>query len=309
MPENDISWAVLRRIVQDWAGAAADLAEVKPLAGGCINTTLALKTRDGARAVLKISPHRVNREYAREAQQLQLLREHGLPAPQVYACKIGHLDDPHSYLLMEHIDGVDLKHARQQCGGPEYDRLQTQLADLVLAMHAQTGLRYQRVGEESAVQFDNWPEFYHHVYDPVLREAERTNLLAPKVRKVLWRVHERLGSLLQHDDQPRLVHWDIWATNVLAAPNGDGHWRITGLVDPNCKYAHFEAEIAYMELFGTVTQTFLKAYQAARRLPAEYHARRKIVYQIYPLLNHVQLFGAEYVKPLLALVEKAASLT
>ena len=38
--ETDISWQVLRRIVHDWVGAAAELAEVKPLVGGCINTTV-----------------------------------------------------------------------------------------------------------------------------------------------------------------------------------------------------------------------------------------------------------------------------
>ena len=70
--ENDISWQVLRRIVHDWAGSAAELTEVKPLEGGCINTTLALMTAGGPRAVLKISPHRVNREFLREAEQQRL---------------------------------------------------------------------------------------------------------------------------------------------------------------------------------------------------------------------------------------------
>ena len=54
LQENDISWQVLRRIVHDWAGSAAELSEVKPLEGGCINTTLALMTKSGPRAVLKI---------------------------------------------------------------------------------------------------------------------------------------------------------------------------------------------------------------------------------------------------------------
>src|SRR2546421_6186244 len=95
--ESDISWQLLRRIVHDWAGNSAELADVKPLTGGCISDTLALHIKDGARAVLKISTHRVDRSYLDEAEQLRLLKKIGVPVPEVYACKLGTLDDPHSY--------------------------------------------------------------------------------------------------------------------------------------------------------------------------------------------------------------------
>ena len=45
--EGDISWQLLRRIVQDWAGSSAELAEVTHLDGGSISTTLLLTTNDG----------------------------------------------------------------------------------------------------------------------------------------------------------------------------------------------------------------------------------------------------------------------
>src|SRR5436305_875354 len=81
-------------------------------------------------------------------------------------------------------------------------------------------------------------------------------------------------------------------------------WRIAALLDPNCKYAHAEAEIAYMELFGTVTPTFMKAYQKERKLSPEYHAFRKPVYQMYSLLNHLRVFGPEYLKPAIGAIER-----
>jgi len=67
MGEIDISWEVLRRIVRDWAGESVEPQQFEPLHGGCINTTLALKLNDGRKFVLKISPHRVDRAYEREA--------------------------------------------------------------------------------------------------------------------------------------------------------------------------------------------------------------------------------------------------
>ncbi len=120
--ETDISWQVLRRIVHEWAGTSAELAAVKSLAGGSINTTLELELQDGKKAVLKISPHRVDKAYAHEAYQLQLLRETGLPTPDVYQWKIGMLDDPFSYILIEHIDGMNLSDAKRACSAEQFDQ-------------------------------------------------------------------------------------------------------------------------------------------------------------------------------------------
>jgi fructosamine-3-kinase len=304
--DADISWQVLRRIVHDWMGTTAELAAVTPLYGGCINTTLALTTQDGARAVLKISPHRVDRSYLHEAYQLNLLRALGLPAPQVYSCKVGTLDDPHSYLLMEFLSGVDLAEARRRCAPEQFDHLQAHLADLLLRLHANTSSHYARLVEGQREEFTSWPEFYRRVYDPIWKEAEKQAILPVKMRKQIAKVHQKLDVLLAHDDCPRLVHWDIWSTNVLAYPDEHGKWWITGILDPNCKYAHAEAELAYMELFHTVTPAFLRAYQSAHRLAPEYQRVRRPVYQLYPLINHLHLFGAEYLKPLSAAVERVA---
>src|SRR5256885_11814029 len=120
---GDISWPVLRRIVQEWAGTDAELTDVSPMDGGNINTTLLLGTTTGDKAVLKISQYRVDQSYDREAYQLNLLRGLGIPTPQVYAWKTGTLDDPNSYLLMEYLPGQDLAHAKQQCTPEQYDDL------------------------------------------------------------------------------------------------------------------------------------------------------------------------------------------
>src|SRR5688572_23336652 len=122
--EVDISWEALRRIVQDWAGSSAEPSEFEPLVGGCINTTLLLKLKDGTKTVLKVSPYRVDRSFEREATQLTLLKTLGIPVPEVYAWKIGSLDDPVSYLLMEFVEGADFAHAKSLCTPEDYDDLQ-----------------------------------------------------------------------------------------------------------------------------------------------------------------------------------------
>jgi fructosamine-3-kinase len=305
---DDISWQTLRRIVREWAGESAELTEVKPLEGGAINTTLALTCAAGERCVIKISPHRVNRDYAREAWQLDLLRGAGLPTPKVYDAHIGSLEDPNSYLLMEFIDGIDLAEAKRRCDAEQFDRLQAQLAQLVLAMHGHTSTSYCRCTGPEPKLFGTWPAFYREVYDPIWHDVEKDAHLPKPTRKLIAKVHEKLDRLLAHNDVPRLVHWDIWATNLLAAPDASGNWRITAVLDPNCKFAHAEAEIAYIDLFHTCTPAFLKAYQQARKLDEAYHRVRKPIYQLYPMINHVHLFGHHYLTPLTQAAERCAAL-
>jgi fructosamine-3-kinase len=304
----DISWQVLRQIVQEWAGTSAELAEVRPLEGGSVSTTLDLETRDGRRAVLKITPHRVDRAYADEACQLNLLRELGLPVPQVYRWEIGTLDRPFSYLLEEFVDGKDLAAVKACCTPDEFDALQADLADVVLRLHANTSSQYMRVSMSDSKRFDAWPACYRDAYDPIWHDVEKNGALPPKSRKTVARVHERLGALLAHDDQPRLTHGDLWSTNLLLRQDDAGRWRLAALLDPNCRYGHFEAELAYLELFHTVTPGFLRGYQQSQRLPQEYHRVRKPIYQLYEMLNHLCNFGTEYLKPTIAAIERVAPL-
>lgn len=305
---SDISWQALRRIVQDWLGTSAELAEVKSLHGGTINTTVSLLTKGGERAVLKVSPHRVDRSYIEEAHQLGLLKEAGLPVPEIYAVKLGALDDPFSYILLEHVDGVDLLEAKRQCPTVEgFDRLQCQLAELVAALHNRTGPTYARVASTGLIEHPNWPAFFREIYDTIWHETAKAKVLPVKTVKIIERIHQRLETLLAHDDKPRLLHWDLWSSNILARGDAHGQWQVAAILDPMCKFAHAEAEIAYLELFHTVTPAFIKTYQQTHKLSPDYGQRRKWIYQLYPLIDHVHAFGPEYVKPLLATVDKCAA--
>jgi fructosamine-3-kinase len=307
--ESDISWQVLRRIVQQWSGESAELSEVKPLDGGAISTTAALTLAGGARAVCKLSAHRVDRSYINEAYQLKLLAELGLPVPKVFAAKVGTLDDPFSYILMEFIDGLPLQEARRLCTPEQFDSVQTHLAEILLTMHDKTAAEYGRLEiEPPAPTFSRWPEFFRAVFDPIVAEMLKSSALPVKCRKQIGKIHERLDRLLQHEDIPRLVHWDIWNTNILAAPSESGTWRVAALLDPYCKFAHVEAELAYMSLFQTLTPAFLKTYQLKRRLPDDYHRLRKPVYQIYFLMNHVNLFGPARAQQLTAAVDQLGAM-
>ena len=82
----------------------------------------------------------------------------------------------------------------------------------------------------------------------------------------------------------------MWTSNILAT--GD---RVTGFIDPAIYYANPEIELAFTTLFGTFGDWFFERYREINPIqPGFFHGRRDI-YNLYPLLVHVRLFGGSYV--------------
>jgi fructosamine-3-kinase len=203
---------------------------------------------------------------------------------------------------------VDLATAKRQCDAATFDRLQEELGELIARLHEQTSETYSRLTPRASEAFDKWSTFFRDLFDPVWREAEQCGLLTVKQRKHVGRIHERLDQFLAHSDQPRLVHWDIWSSNILAGPDAKGQWHVSAILDPCCKYAHAEVELAYVDLFKTGTHAFFRAYQRTHRLQDAYYRLRKPIYQLYFLLNHLQLFGVEYLKRTVAAIDSLAAI-
>jgi fructosamine-3-kinase len=303
---DDVSWPVLSRIVNQWLGESVELTGVKSLHGGSMSMTLLLQFRRHKAVVLKIAPHMVVQQYQHEAYQLNMLRDRGLPCPEVYASKLGDLDDPNSYLLMEHMPGELLSVVKSKLNEDDLDHIQKHLAELVLQLHGQSGRLYHKVGDGTEQGTRDFAGFFHDIYDPILDDVLAMELISPPLRRRIRSIHGKLDRLLQHSDKPRLVHGDLWSSNLLVQPDRHGKWWVSGLLDPNCRYSHAEMELAYLELFRTVTPTFFRVYEQVHRLSDEYRRVRRDLYMLYPLLNHIRLFGKQYVKPLGAVAERIA---
>ncbi len=301
---DEVSWPVLSRIANQWLGESVELTGVKSLHGGSMSTTLLLRFKRHKPVVLKIAPHMVVQQYQHEAYQLNMLRDWGLPCPEVYASKLGDLDDPNSYLLMEQMPGEPLSAVRSKLGEEDLGHIQKHLAELVLQLHGQSGQVYHKVEDGNEEGTRDYVHFFHGIYDPILEDVITMKLIPPPLRRRVCSIHEKLGRLLQHSDKPRLVHGDLWSANLLVQQDRQGKWWVSGILDPNCRYSHAEVELAYLELFRTVTPAFFRVYGQVHRLSEEYGRIRRDVYMLYPLLNHVRLFGKQYVKPLGTVAER-----
>lgn len=112
-------------------------------------------------------------------------------------------------------------------------------------------------------------------------------------RRGTFRRHEELlaavpSLLAGHTPEPSLVHGDLWSGNASVTADGT-----PVILDPATYYGDREVDIAMSELFGRFPQPFYDGYDAAYALESGYETR-KILYNLYHILNHFNLFGGGY---------------
>ena len=122
---------------------------------------------------------------------------------------------------------------------------------------------------------DDWASFF--IERRLAPQARRAGLTLPDVRQLLQ----------GHRPEASLLHGDLWNGNAGFTPDGPV------IFDPAVYYGDREADLAMTELFGGFPAEFYEAYEAEWALPEGY-ATRKHLYNLYHLLNHLNLFGAGY---------------
>lgn len=141
----------------------------------------------------------------------------------------------------------------------------------------------------------SWVEFFRERRLLAMgRAAEAEAALPGTLARRLDRLADRLGDLIPDHPPAALIHGDIWSGNVLAAED-----RITALLDPAPHHAHAEVELAFITLFSTFGDEFFSAYRDRARLSESdwraFRSTRRHVYNAYPLLVHIRLFGGSYI--------------
>jgi len=93
--------------------------------------------------------------------------------------------------------------------------------------------------------------------------------------------------LNDHRPKPSLLHGDLWSGNAGFIDEGPV------IFDPAVYYGDREADLAMTELFGGFPREFYASYRNAYPLDAGYE-QRKHLYNLYHLLNHLNIFGSGY---------------
>ncbi len=117
-------------------------------------------------------------------------------------------------------------------------------------------------------------------------------------RKKITRLLDRLDDFLVEPENPSLLHGDLWSGNLLCGADGNAV-----LIDPAAYVGHAEADLAMTELFGGFPPAFYSAYKNVRPLQDGYEDRRDL-YNLYHLLNHLNMFGENYLGAVLSVVDE-----
>jgi fructosamine-3-kinase len=265
------------------AALESSIVDSTPMSVGFGLTGLTVRLKDGRHLAAKARTGHDGPSLELEGYMLsELARLSDLPVPHVHVAA----DD---LLVMDFVDND---------GGAITKNVERHAAELIAALHAspRESFGYAR---DTLIGPLHQPNPKHERWIPFFRDA-RLMFMAQQAYAQgslpagLFGRIERLAGVL--DDYlvepafPSLLHGDLWTGNVLVKGQ-----RIAGFVDPAIYFGHPEIELAFTTIFGTFGPAFFEAYESLLPLAPGFHEVRRDLYNLYPTLVHVRLFGASYV--------------
>lgn len=265
-----------------------NIVQCQPLSGGDVCRTEKIRTSNGAVFCVKHQPTAPERFFAAEAEGLAALRASNcLRVPDVYAVA------PH-FIVMEYIEpgrrtteywealGIQLAQQHRQ-PMPAFGFT----ADNFCGHTAQPNPRYK----------DGWSFFADQRLRYQAALAVNQGRLSRREMDALHKLCDKLPSLIP-EAAPALIHGDLWVGNIHCDRDNK-----PVLIDPAAYWGWPEADIAMTRLFGGFSELFYRAYLEANPLARGWQERIPL-YNLYHLLNHLNLFGSSYHPQVLAVLER-----
>ena len=265
----------------------APIRSQRSLAGGDICRAYEVILDDDRRLFVKTRDQAPPEMFRTEARGLSWLKEtEALRVPEVVAAG-------DNFLALEFLDSA-----------PKENDFDEQLGRGLARLHQfpcqQPGLEFDNfIGPlpQSNTPLENWVDFYtQQRLQPRVEEAVQGGKAPRNWLRKFGNLYQVLPDLVPDEPSSRL-HGDLWGGNLLTGPHGE-----PCLIDPAVYGGHREIDLAMMKLFGGFSPTVFAAYHECYPLQSGFQDRVDL-YQLYPLLVHVNLFGAGYVSS----VERALS--
>jgi fructosamine-3-kinase len=263
------------------AALGSAVTSQRSLAGGDINEAYEVQLRDGRSLFVKTNEHTPPRMFEAEAAGLAFLREGlGVENPLVVP-EVVHVAE--KFLVLEMLRPAAIDQSEELGRG---------LAALHRAPLKGFGLASSNfigsLGQNNDPRI-KWVDFFRELrLEEQLGMPGARRLIDRETRRRFDVLFERLPELLGPEEPPARLHGDLWGGNSFFSDRGPA------IFDPAVYGGHREVDLAMMRLFSGFSARTFAAYQEAYPLSPDFEGRLAI-YQLYPLLVHVNLFGAGYV--------------
>lgn len=288
-------------------GLGARVVGREAIGGGAVGRVQLLTTDAGHQCVLKVGDSSAAPVLEAEARGLAALRDTGtIRTPELYGYGADG-DEAVPWLLLEYV-------RPGRWSAKAWERLGEGLAALHETPAPEHGVvstfgwehdNYIGPLPQDNTPHADWGEFWwsRRVAPQLERGASRYPECRPSEPR--WRALEdalREPTPVGSVDHARTLHGDLWNGNVLVDPEG-----VPVLIDPAVYRGDPEVDLAMTELFGGFDGRWLDAYGGIRGIADAYDAGRRALYQLYPLLVHVNLFGRSYLAGALHAADRASS--
>lgn len=280
-----------------WSLFNADLKTANRISGGDINDSHELILTTGDQVFMKSNIKSNASFFTAEAKGLDAIAQTGaIGTPRV----LGYgTDKNRAFLLLEFLTGKNRV-------SDYWENFGRQLAKMHMAdtkeyvtggVYGFNSDNYIGYSKQINTPHSDWIGFFRDCrLDPQFRMAEK--YFDASECKRINRLLERLDTLLIEPEHPSFLHGDLWSGNFMTGDDGKA-W----IIDPAVYVGHAEADIAMTELFGGFSETFYAAYREAAPMQAGYEDRRDL-YNLYQLLNHLNMFGSSYLSSVIRIVRK-----
>ena len=278
----------LNTAVTSVLGSTQQITDIAGVSGGDINRAYRLTTADGTRLFMKSNRRDALPFFTAEIEGLNAIAQTGtIRTPSVLGW--GTDERYGAFLLLEWIEAAPRKRNYWEIFGQALAAMHMADTSAVIGMDT-FGFPHDNfigAGEQINSPRRSWIDFFRDCrLVPMLRRAETYFDAAD--RKRADRLLERLADYLIEPERPSLLHGDLWSGNFITGSDGEA-W----LIDPAAYVGHAEADLAMTELFGGFSPVFYDAYREKYPLQPGYEIRRDL-YNLYHLLNHLNLFGGAY---------------
>ena len=264
----------------------------RSVGGGCINDTAHIKTNRGEYFVKW--NHGMLDMFEKEKKGLELLAEGAsLNTPKTLG--VGEIDGK-GYLLMEYIEGGRMN-------TEFWEKLGTGLAALHRNTNERFGLDHDNyIGRlpQSNTRAKSWIDFFiaQRMQPQIKLAFDGQRIESTQVARFDL-LFSKLSSLIP-EERPALLHGDLWSGNIHCDRSSEPY-----LIDPAVFYGHREAELAFTSLFGGFDSQFYQSYQESFPLHRGFESRVDL-FNMYPLMVHVNLFGTSYLSGVDAVLRRYA---